>query len=314
MSQPLFHRSISCDSNIFNNKTGASQSTIPPPVAQVAPLRGSNSAVEDSIEKLSQLSLRNDVIPLCPPSSSSSNSSNLQLTYTAKPCDSDRSTPQQPERDISNGVMYPDGNCENYRDPMCQAVDKSSKAENGEHKDQTSSRNSGVTNSALPSVIVPPLQYEKYEKETRNGGSTANLHHAFSENTLLKKSELSLRVNCTSVVTLQNDLLSDNARNQTVYGGMDGMGSVSYPISSDRGYQMNNVPSSSADSPTSNKACNLTSAVTTSNSTASFYTGRQKTQEELECEELSRDIAKLLPQGDKLQTLLGEHFKYIHPI
>lgn len=42
--------------------------------------------------------------------------------------------------------------------------------------------------------------------------------------------------------------------------------------------------------------------------TQTSYTGRQKTQAELECEELSRDLVKQLPQGDrdKLHVILGK--------
>lgn len=251
LSQPLFHRSISCDSNIFNNKTGASQSSIPPPVAQVAPLRGSNNISSNSnIEKLSQS------------------------------CDNENNSSNAPERDnAANGVINSDGNSDKEERYFEKANSKQVGSHSGEEKVD-------VNVNSLPSVIVPPLQYEKYEKDTRNGAivSSHPHHHGLPEankHSILKKSELSLRVNCTSVVTLQTDSLNG--------GGGGGGGDATSASSS----------SSAADA--TSKAANA------SNSTASFYTGRQKTQEELECEELSRDIAKMLPQGDKLQTLLGEY-------
>lgn len=288
LSQPLFHRSISCDSNIFNNKTGASQSSIPPPVAQVAPLRGSNSihinnGIDTSIEKLSQMSLRNEVIPLSPSSSVSTSPLHSSMTCDTK-------IASTPERE--NAMMAAEHHSEKddrlFREPLSQHQDKS-KPELGDHKEQTNSRTGH--SATLPSVIVPPLQYEKYEKDIKNGGQAGSFqHHQLEANPVLKKSEMSLRVNCTSVVTLQSEIFNGTGRSQN--GFVEGESSCDAGMNSD-GWS-------------TSKQFNNNSAVNASNSTASFYTGRQKTQEELECEELSRDIAKMLPQGDKLQTLLGK--------
>lgn len=307
-SQPLFQRSISCDSNIFNNKTGASQSSIPPPVAQVAPLRGSttihhsNELETGSLEKIRQAPLRNDVIPLCPSPGSTLNGSGQ--SSAVKSCDNDSCGQQLQSsgHELATNIVVNsdiDRDEKYFRDAICQTLENRRK-ELGEHSsEQGSPRNCavGFPNTALPSMIVPPLQHEKYEKEPRGCRLSLNSQYSTEATTLLKKSEVSLRVNCADVPAHNKDV-NGHAENGTESKG-------SSTASGDFVFATPSQPGSVEGCPTS-KGSSLSSISTTSNSTASFYTGRQKTQEELECEELSRDIAKLLPHGDKLQTLLGK--------
>ncbi|CAL8081835.1 unnamed protein product [Orchesella dallaii] len=323
-SQPLFHRSISCDSNIFNNKTGASQSSIPPPVAQVAPLRGSSTTTnyngaESAFEKCSQGgAYRNDVnvcgglrdgIPV-----STSQISALSL----KSCNGDNGNQLATRENLSN-IIDSGGSCERderyFREQLYRPPESNSnKKELDDHKEQvvpvtsvSNCRTTGISysNSVLPSVIVPPLQYERCDKETMSNGATLlSPLYTGESHTILKKSEVSLRVNCTSDVALQTDLvhgISQKDRNRK-----EGKENTALTSSSESELPVATLhnPSPTPEGCPTNKGCNLSSSNNASNSTASFYTGRQKTQEELECEELSRDIAKLLPQGDKLQTLL----------
>lgn len=122
--------------------------------------------------------------------------------------------------------------------------------------------------------MVSPLQNQNY-------GQKESSREKVSSPGLLKKSELSLRVNCTS------DVGSQTEKGKACETG----GSVRSTSSS---------CSSSFDDSSSGKSEGAFG------SAISSYTGRQKSQEELECEELSRVLIQKLPQGDKLQQILGK--------
>jgi len=294
-------------------------------VAQVAPLRGSTTTTnyngaESAFEKCSQgATLRNDV-NVCGGFRDVISVSTSQISaLSVKSCNDDNGNQLATRENLSN-IIDSGGGCERderyFREHLYRPPESSSKKELDDHKDHvvpvtsaSNCRTSGIsyTNSVLPSVIVPPLQYERCEKETMSNNATLlSPLYTGESHTILKKSEVSLRVNCTSDVALQTDLT--NGTSQQERNRKEGKENAALTSSSESELPVATLhnPSPTPEGCPNNKGCSLSSANNASNSTASFYTGRQKTQEELECEELSRDIAKLLPQGDKLQTLLGK--------
>ncbi|CAG7717463.1 unnamed protein product [Allacma fusca] len=264
-SQPVFHRSISWDSNLFNNKTGFSQASTPPPVAQVAPLRGTSEINRSSYPHASL-----EELDLLSGSGCSGNGGFEKSCASLSLKESDEDEVHM--KNIGTGVGK-----KQTVDSQCQSTDLKS------------------TETELPmSMTVLPLRYQSGFENKENipisGGAS------------LKKSEISLRVNCTSDASSQTDSSSSACSS-----GKEDEGDVDTDYRSPSETSRNKQSSPSHASNVENEETELkrnaqSNLLTTA--IPSSYTGRQKSNEELECDELSRDLAKQLPQGDKLQSLL----------
>jgi hypothetical protein len=370
-SPPTFHRSISCDSNLFNNKTGFTQSTIPPPVAQVAPLRGGGGGYNGSLGSHDSLLDEKvligvdesdvDVVGggggpflLLPSSSSCSPSSSSQsLTY-------DGSSPEP----------HHHHHHQQQQQQLASLAESSSTAAGGQGQGQSHTINPSVLPttkspiSSLPSVMVSPLQHHHHQQQQHNIRQENNKENIplpvqdkesstdSSSSISSQKSEVSLRVNCCTsdassqteqkpedeVVPTANHLLEErclfpgesHARSNSTPSLENGTRSSSSASSSSShnsgsgggsGSSSSSSSSSSFDDSSSSNHANTNSKGTSTGTSTSItnnhsssivpsYTGRQKTQEELECEELSRHLIKHLPQGDKLQQILGKQPKH----
>ncbi|XP_035705772.1 protein Shroom isoform X4 [Folsomia candida] len=290
-----FTRSVSCDSNLFNNKTGFTQSTIPPPVAQVAPLRDPYYHHYHYAQSQSSLLEFEKVVAVEPfhheSSSSSSSSASSSSSLTFLPNGSDLHL-------LHNGTYE-----QHNPPPLPPSINKAN------------------------TVMVSPLQYNS-DHRSRNYqnpnhekmGQTKST--SLKDKSLLKNSELSLRVNCTSDVGSQTELKEkenlNNGSSPSPTQNIEKKTTATSPIRSGSSSSTTSSSSSSGGSCSSSFDDSSGGGGSSSSSAkgssglsggGSFsvipsYTGRQKSKEELECEELSRSLIKKLPQGDKLQKIL----------
>lgn len=298
-----FARSLSCDSNLFNNKTGFTQSTIPPPVASVAPLRDpyyhpqhnhhyhSHHIHAQSQSSLLELEKVGGVEPFhhdsC--SSSSSASSSSSLTFS-------------PGSDLHIHQNHP------YH-----------------HREENLKMQQKPSHPPLPksnTVMVSPLQHNNMNNHNHcHVSPNAKRAVDVEDESLLKKSELSLRVNCTSDVGSQTETkekiknggasptqqqLMEQSRSSSASSSSSGTSSCSSSFDDSSGRGGSSSSSSTRSKGSGSSGINGNSA--NPFSVIASYTGRQKSQEELECEELSRSLIKKLPQGDKLQKILGNEW------
>jgi len=221
-----FTRSISCDSNLFNNKTGFTQSSIPPPVAQVAPLRDSYTS------------------PPSPPTSLKEERPSLMVA-----------------------PLHFDHNKEN----------------------------------------IPEQREEEEEEQVDEEDKKLD-----DPKETVEKSEVCLRVNCTSDVASQTDTAAASSA-EASKKKCSSTSSSSSSINADTPALLDTPSRSSSSSSraTSSSSSSFDDSSVSTKGTmtvvSASYTGRQKRQEELECEELSRRLVQHLPNGDKLQKILGKH-------
>lgn len=347
--QPLFHRSISCDNNLFNNKTGFSQShpAIPPPVAQVAPLRGipvtETTRTVDSNSHENPNSLpngasitNNNGTAGCYESFMSYNSSSRDSSTTQQ--DINRSSLKQRSSSLNQKSEYNMHN--NQASPQPVNYDEMKSICNGTDamfSNKTTKKQIATMTEAIPHcngnasiesanplqnpqqqsvmVMISPLRYESenVNNENRRNCSPSkdskenNMHFVTNINDsksswIKNKSEVSFRMSCTSDAYSQTESSgNEDDKDEDDSALPTEPNSLSLTLSS----TSSSVSSSCNDVTTTTiTKCGLNSPSPTTS--LSSYKARQKSQEELECEELSRDLAKQLPQGDKLQSLLGK--------